>query len=494
MRPSLFRHPSPRWFVPVLVGAGVAMMILSVPVLAGVGPGADPSRARLGGDGTYRGPLSANAFSHPMANLSFADRAQFNIGNAIFRRPWVSAPASTRSADGLGPLYNARACQDCHLKDGRGHPPEANFPDDIALSMLMRLSVPPRTQAERALIDSGRAAALPDPVYGGQLQDFALPSHAIEGRIHIAWTEEAIAFSDGERVSLRRPAVSITDLGYGPTDPDLMMSLRVAPAMIGLGLLEAIPEAAILALADPQDADGDGISGRANRVWSREAGDFALGRFGWKATEPTLNQQNLGAFAGDIGMSSTLVPAAWGDCTEAQAACRAGPHGIDDRHAVEIADTLAEALLFYTQTLAVPARRDIDDPSVRNGEALFAAAGCAACHTPSFETAADAPLAALAGQRIWPYSDLLLHDMGDGLADNRPVARAGGREWRTPPLWGIGLTQTVSGHTYFLHDGRARSLTEAILWHGGEAEAAREAFRTMPATDRTDLLRFLESL
>lgn len=349
-------------------------------------------------------------------------------------------------------------------------------------------------ESDENLLFTANVIASDSITFGGQFQDLALPAHAIEGRIHIDWTEEEMAFADGAVVSLRRSTASITDLGYGPTDPALMMSLRVAPAMIGPGLLEAIPDDAILALTDADDLDGDGISGRANWVWSGEAEALALGRFGWKATEPTLNQQNLSAFAGDIGMSSSLVPSACDDCTEAQAACRAGPHGTDDRHSVEIADELAEALLFYTRTLAVPARRDLDDLAVRNGEDLFAEAGCAACHTPSFETTPDTALAALAGQRIWPYTDLLLHDMGEGSADNRPVAQASGREWRTPPLWGIGLTRTVSGHSYFLHDGRARSLTEAILWHGGEAEAAREAFRTMPADDRSDLLSFLESL
>lgn len=455
---------------------------------------ADPRAVYAGGEGTtFRDP-TRNAFSHPMTNLAFADRAAFNIGNAVFRRPWVVAPSSTRSSDGLGPIYNARACQHCHMKDGRGHPPAANFPDDTAQSILVRLSVPPGTPEEEALLASGRVNSLPDPVYGGQLQDLGIPGVPAEGHLWTDWTEVPVTLADGEMVFLREPAYRIADPAYGPLHPDVMLSVRVAPQMIGLGLLEAIPEAAILALADPEDTDSDGISGRANRVDSALLGERALGRFGWKASVATLAEQNAGAFSGDIGMSTSLVPAAWGDCTETQAVCRNAIHGTDDRNPVEVADPLMEALLFYTRTLAVPARRDFEDPTAQRGAGLFSEAGCAGCHQPSFETSATAAHPALAGQQIWPYTDLLLHDMGEGLADNRPDGLASGREWRTAPLWGIGLTEAVSGHSFFLHDGRARNLTEAILWHGGEAQAARDVFAGMPAADRAALIRFLESL
>ena len=448
----------------------------------------------LGGDGTmFRAPNRA-AFSQPMANLSFADRADFNIGNSIFRRPWVVAPSSTTSSDGLGPLYNARACQHCHQRDGRGHPPEANFPDDTALSMLVRLSITPQTDEDVALLASGAVLSLPEPTYGGQLQDLAIPGLAAEGHLWTEWTEFPVELAGGEVVYLREPTYSFADLQYGPMHPDTMLSVRVAPPMIGLGLLEAIPEAAILSQADPDDADGDGISGRPNRVASPLLGDDALGRFGWKAGTATLAEQNADAFNGDIGMSSSLVPIAYGDCTDAQDVCRSGPHGIGADTPVEVADLLMDALLFYTRTLAVPARRNTDDPGVLNGSELFASIGCVACHTPTYRTTPNAAHPALANQDIWPYSDLLLHDMGPGLADNRPEGLATGTEWRTPPLWGIGLTETVNGHTYFLHDGRARSLTEAILWHGGEAQTARDAFADLPPDDRAALIQFLEAL
>lgn len=455
----------------------------------------EDGEVKQGGDATHFKRINRNAFSHSSANIAFERELDFKVGNGFFRRIWVSAPSSTKAADGLGPLYNSKACQRCHIKDGRGHPPAANWPDDTAESMFLRLSIPPQTKEQKALLASHRIKVVPEPTYGTQLQDFAIQGHTAEGRMHITYEEVPVTFADGTTVSLRKPTYSVTDLGYGPMHPDVMLSPRVAPPMIGLGLLEQIPEAAILANADPEDKDGNGISGRPQRVWDPEREAVALGRFGWKAGEASINAQNQGAFAGDIGLSTPLKPFPSGDCTEAQTACRKAVHGGDAQYdGLEVPEQVANLVLFYSRHLAVPARRDVDDPQVLRGKELFYDSGCIACHVPKFRTAADGPDPELRDQLIWPYTDLLLHDMGEGLADNRPEGVANGREWRTPPLWGIGLTETVSGHTNFLHDGRARNLTEAILWHGGEAEAAREAFRTMGADDRAALLRFLESL
>ena len=499
--PPIPRHRRvPRaFYIALVVG-----MIFAVPAAATqlglLTPEAPYDRAETyetnsGGAGTYRGAINRNAFSHPAGNISFAERADFNIGNAVFRRLWVTAPASTAASDGLGPLYNSRACQSCHLRDGRGHPPAANFPDDTAESMLLRLSVPPSTDAERALLAEGRANSLPDPTYGGQLQDLGIGGHAGEGRIHTVWEEVPVELNGGETASLRRPTYTVTNLAYGPLSDDVMMSVRIAPPMIGLGLLEAIPEERILGLADPDDADGDGISGRPNFVWSVADEALMLGRFGWKANEPTLDQQNSHAFAGDVGLSSPLAPTPWGDCTEAQVACRAAIHGDPDANpGVEVSGALMERLLFYVQHLAVPARRDVDDPQVLAGRALFYQTGCVSCHVSRHLTDDNAATPALSRQLIWPYTDLLLHDMGPGLADNRPDGQASGQEWRTPPLWGIGLTEAVNGHTFFLHDGRARNLTEAILWHGGEAQAQRDDFVAMTPDERATLIAFLNSL
>ena len=444
-----------------------------------------------GGSATSRRRFDRDAFSQPSANISFEARAQFAIGNGLFRRPWVSSPSSTRSADGLGPLYNARSCQRCHLKDGRGHPPVDA--DDSAVSMLIRLSVPPRSREEHALLASGRAAVLPEPTYGTQLQDVAVPGLAAEGKIRITRTERVVAFEDGTKVVLEEPRYAIVDSRYGPLDPQFMMSPRIAPPMIGLGLLEAIAAPDILAGADPDDTDGDGITGRARWVWSPEHGRMMLGRFGWKAGAASIVDQSAAAMSGDIGVSSPLAPAPWGECTERQQACRAGPHGAD-AGGLEAPASVMDAIVFYTRNLAVPARRDENDPTVLRGKALFYRIGCTGCHTPKHATRRDWPVEELAGQLIWPYTDLLVHDMGEGLADGRPEGGASGREWRTAPLWGIGLTEVVNGHTRFLHDGRARNLVEAILWHGGEAEAARAAFQSLAKSDREALLVFLNSL
>ena len=443
-----------------------------------------------GGTATNRKRLGRDAFSQPSASMSFAERSDFFVGNGLFKRLWVSAPSSTQAADGLGPLFNARSCQRCHLKDGRGHPP--NGPDDNAVSMILRLSLP----GEHAVdADDLRNLVVGEPTYGSQLQDLAVPGHAAEGRLVISYDERPVELEGGEIVYLREPTYAIRDLSYGPLHPETQISPRVAPPMIGLGLLEAVADRDILQAADPDDADGDGISGRPNIVWSGDQGRFVTGRFGWKAASGTMWDQSSDAMVGDIGISNPLVPINWGDCTDLQPTCLNAPHGNSPQYGgVEASQDMMELVVFYSRNLAVPARRDIDDPVVLEGKQLFYDAGCISCHTPKLATQRDWPIEPLAGQLIWPYSDLLLHDMGPGLADNRSEGQADGSEWRTAPLWGIGMTEAVNGHTYFLHDGRARNLIEAILWHGGEAETAKENFRSMAKTERDALLRFLNSL
>ncbi len=443
------------------------------------------------GAATVRVRNDADAFSQPSGNLSFEQELDFKVGNGLFKKIWVSSPSSTLASDGLGPLYNARSCQRCHIKDGRGHTP--NGPDDNAVSMFLRVSIPGDPNDGHPEIKD-YIATLPEPTYGGQMQDFALAGHPAEYRLDITYEEVAVALSDGEIASLRRPTYRAADLGYGPLHPDAMLSPRVAPQMIGLGLLEAIPVEDLLAKADPEDADGDGISGRANIVWSAEYDAPMMGRFGHKAGMPTIMEQSAAAFAGDIGISSPLFPAPHGDCTNAQITCTDAPHGDDDTRGFEIDQIGMDLVAFYSRNLGVPGRRDVDNPEVLRGNEVFYTTGCTACHTPSHVTHRMDDRPEQSFQLIWPYTDLLLHDMGEGLADNRPEARATGREWRTPPLWGVGLTERVSGHTQFLHDGRARNLLEAILWHGGEAQAARNAVVSMPKADRDALIRFLESL
>ena len=443
---------------------------------------AEPGEALSAGSATVR-KADQNAFSLPSANLSPSRRLDFSVGNSFFRNPWVTAPATTTARDGLGPLFNTNACQNCHIKDGRGHPPSPDA--HSAVSMLVRLSIP--AGSEHAAIIQ-RLGVLAEPTYGNQLQDMANPGINPEGKVRVRYSTQQVSFTDGHLVELRTPSLVISQLGYGELHPDTLFSARIAPPMIGLGLLEAIPEAALLANADPDDRDGDGISGRANQVWDSAQQRTTLGRFGWKAGQPTLNQQNAEAFANDMGLTSGLVTQ--DNCSAAQPACRNAPDG----GALEVSDNILASILFYTRNLGVPARRDVDAPQVLAGKNLFYQAGCQACHRATFTTAADAAEPELANQTIHPYTDLLLHDMGPGLADNRPEFLADGQEWRTPALWGIGLTEAVNGHTQFLHDGRARNLLEAILWHGGEAQAAKQQVLTFNADERSALLAFLNSL
>lgn len=442
----------------------------------------EPGEALSGGSTTVM-KFDQNAYSMPSANLAPMRRLDFSVGNSFFRNPWVIAPASTTARDGLGPLLNTNACQNCHIKDGRGHPPAPDATS--AVSMLVRLSIPAGPEHAEVVRERGIA---PEPSYGGQLQDMAIPGVAPEGKVRLRYSTEQVRFADGSEVELRRPEIELSDMAYGDMHPETRMSLRIAPPMIGLGLLEAIPEEALLANADPDDRNGDGISGRPNRVFDQTSRQTVIGRFGWKAGQPSLNQQNADAFFNDMGLSTSLLSGS--SCTDRQTECRAMPDGGEP----EVSDDILAQVLFYTRNLGVPARRNVDDPQVLAGKTLFHRAGCQSCHVPQFTTAADAAEPELANQLIRPYTDLLLHDMGEGLADDRAEFEANGREWRTPPLWGIGLTQAVSGHTQFLHDGRARNLLEAILWHGGEAEKARQIVLGYDQNERTALLSFLESL
>ncbi|MEM9190859.1 MAG: di-heme oxidoredictase family protein [Myxococcota bacterium] len=430
-----------------------------------------------GGETTNVLLLGGNAFSFPAANLVGDRRNPFFTGNSFFNQNWVLAPSSTQTRDGLGPTFNARSCSGCHFRDGRGAPPAT--PDDPAIELLVRLSIPGA---------GPNGEPVPDPVYGGQIQPSAIPGVPREAIVTVSYEEVPGTYADGEPYSLRQPIYQFSEQAYGPFHPELLTSPRVAPVMIGLGLLDAIPEDRLLGLADPEDQDGDGISGRVNQVWDVEAGALRVGRFGWKAGQPSVRQQTAGAFLGDIGITSSLFPE--NNCTEPQAECQSAMNG----GSPEIPDHLLEATVFYSSALAVPVRERWDGEEILRGKQLFSNGGCVSCHTPTHQTGDFPSLEEVGNQQIWPYTDLLLHDMGEELADGRPVFDASGQEWRTPPLWGLRLVETVNDHMFLLHDGRARGVAEAILWHGGEAEPAREFFRNLSAADRAALLQFVESL
>ncbi|MEM1053878.1 MAG: di-heme oxidoredictase family protein [Bacteroidota bacterium] len=460
------------------------LALVTVPLWVWMGAACD-SHGRLaaeageefsGGDVTVFN-TGENAFGLPAPQLSREEERFFGVGNSFFNQNWVQSPASTTARDGLGPFFNARSCAACHFKDGRGRAPE--FDGERPTGWIVRLGVPGQVDVVGGPVG--------DTNYGTQIQDGAILGFAPEATPVIRYEEIAGTFADGTPYSLRKPLVRFEDTAYGPI-AGVSVSARVANHLSGLGLLDAVPEADLLAREDPNDLDGDGISGRANRVWSVAQQQHVVGRFGWKAEQPTVRQQVASAFHGDMGLTSSLFSDE--NCTVAPAGCNEAPNG----GAPEIVDDALTHTTLYASTLAVPARRDWDNPQVLRGKEIFSAIGCASCHVPQMETGTSTVADALSGQTIRPYTDLLLHDMGDGLADDLATFDASGREWRTPPLWGLGLFETVNGHMNLLHDGRARGVVEAILWHGGEAEASREQFRRLSRDERDDLVRFLHSL
>lgn len=416
--------------------------------------------------------VTSNAFSHPLPTLGAGDRRAFSVGNALFRANWVTAPASAKGLDGLGPLFNARSCSACHALDGRSRPPRSG--EDDRHGLLVRIGVP-----------TAGAPDAPHPRYGGQVQDAAIPGVQPEARIEIVWESVRGTYGDGEPFELTRPRLSLADAAYGPVG-EAVLGGRTAPHMVGLGLLAAIPDAALRGGEDAADRDGDGVSGRVHAL-----PDGRIGRFGWKATQATIREQVAGAFVHDMGITSSLHPDE--PMTDAQPAPRAVASSTSDGEP-EIDDAKLDRIVFYSSTLAPPAPRHGDGATVAAGRELFTRFGCVVCHVPEWTTSEPAWHPAAAGRRIRPYTDLLLHDLGPDLADGKRDGDALPGEWRTAPLWGLGLLPIVSGHERLLHDGRARGPAEAILWHGGEAHAARERFRMASTAERAALVTFVRSL
>lgn len=509
----------------------------------------DLTEYRPGGETTVV-RSSSETFSRAADNLSLTEDNIFALGDAEFER--------IQSGGALGPLFNANSCQGCHLKDGRGNPPaDADTP---MTSMFLRVGI------GRDEING----VIADPIYGSQLQTFgvdttestdgiavhdgALTSAGAIGEAFafIEYEEIAGEYSDGQSYSLQRPTYKIKNASYGDFDENVVFSPRVASSMQGLGLLEAIPEDQILQNVDETDQNLDGISGRANYGWSAINDQTELGRFGWKASTPTVLQQSSGAYRGDLGITNSLFDEE--SCTNMQTACIQEAGNEDEiSPSVDTTDFILATVEFYSKTLAVNERDGFDiatetwDEQVLRGKQLFGDAGCTQCHTASFVTgtaagshlgdvdgfslsAPSTVVAELSNQTIWPYTDMLIHDMGgqcdavvredelgascttgaacywvvrcEGLADGRDDFLATGTEWRTAPLWNLGLVQEVNAQAGFLHDGRARTIEEAVLWHSGssdseqssEANTAWTAYIDMSADERTDLLAFLESL
>ena len=466
----------------------------------------DPQEIKQGGD-TGISISSAESYSKPSSNLTASRKGHFFIGNAFFRQPWVIAPASTDSRDGLGALFNVAACQSCHVKDGRGHAPMTS--DDDADSLLIRLAMPATTGEQRQQLQNSLIEKVVHPMYGGQLQDRGIQGVPAEARIAVQWTDKPVTFADGHIETLRAPTFNLTKPGYGAFDDDLMVSPRVALPMIGLGLLEQIPDEAIKKQAvDNKNSTNGNISGKFNWVMDPQTGKHALGRFGWKAGQTKLITQNQSAFNEDMGLTSNIRPHE--SCMPTQTACMNATTGADEqgngKSPVEVNDEVAKFVEFYTRNLAVPHRRNADDKLVLAGKKRFYDMGCQSCHTPRYQLPkTDDDHLEQHGQVIYPYTDLLLHDMGDDLADRTIAGKlpakdiqveflANSYEWRTPALWGVGLAQTVDPQATFLHDGRARTLMEAVLWHGGEAQKQQQKVLKLDKQGRTELNAFLQSL
>lgn len=417
-----------------------------------------------------------NSFGKEIPGLDRTDIIRFASGNSLFNQSWVSAPASTSGLDGLGPTFNSRACASCHFKDGRGKPFEpSNFGSK---GFLIRLSIPGKDP---------HGGPLPVPNYGDQLQNHSNLGIKKEADITVNFTLIDGTYPDGTKYQLRKPNYSIINENFGSLS-GVLISPRVGQQTIGLGLIDALPESEILKNVDEFDTNNDGISGRANYVWDAVKQTTTIGKFGWKANQPNLKQQIAGAFFGDLGLTTSIFRG--NPCPSAQQDCYKAPNGGDP----EVTDKQMDRILLYQTALAVPKRRNYKDQDVLNGKVLFHKLKCVSCHSINFTTGAYPFNPLLERKNIRPYSDFLLHDMGEGLADNRPDFLANGREWRTQPLWGIGLINTVNKHTFLLHDGRARTIEEAILWHGGEAEQSKNNFKNLSKKEREELMSFIESL
>ncbi|MFT6270529.1 MAG: CxxC motif-containing protein (DUF1111 family) [Alphaproteobacteria bacterium] len=449
--------------------------------------------------------LSDRSFVTQGQIVKGADKLDFWTGFSLFRNPWVIAPSSTADRDGLGPLFNTRSCISCHLAGARGHPPISGVSKPSAL--VIRLG--PQTNDSDIWVDKN---------YGDQIQPRAIPIRHTslqqplqgEAKLDLEYTEIKGRFADGTHYSLQKPNYRLVDLAQGPLQPNIGMSPRFAPVVYGLGLIDAIAQHDLLSQEDLTDTNNDGISAKYNRVASiltkhnnqmpvattsdntqKQQANTAIGRFGAKAKHPTLAQQVAAALRDDIGITNSLFPQE--SCTTTQEDCGIAS-ALGGQKGVEIPNKLLHLVNQFTQFLAVPPARNLANRQVQQGRTLFYKAQCAACHTPSYKTAADYPVAALASQTIYPYSNFALHDMGQALADGVYEFDAGPSEWRTPPLWGLGLQKKYKKNAVFLHDGRARTITEAILWHGGEAEQSQQHFINMSSAQRQALLAFLQAI
>jgi CxxC motif-containing protein (DUF1111 family) len=426
---------------------------------------------RMSGGAATTLSASASAFSDMIDGLDARNARVHEIGDQTFSQTFVAPPSPIFT--GLGPIFNNISCINCHRNDAEGIP-TAGFSNS---GLLCRLSLPGA---------DANGGPLGIPGYGAQLQDQAVLGARPEASVNISYIDLPVTYPDGTVVHLRKPSYTLSN-PYTTLPGNYLLSPRLAPPLTGMGLLENIPESTILSFVDAGDANGDGITGKANYVYNPYSKRMELGRFGLKANTATLQVQVATAYQQDMGVTSYVQP-------EESAYGQPQMSVVHGDVQPELVDSLLNYVVYYVKTLAVPARRNVTDPANAKGSQLFTQLNCPGCHRPTIQTGIDLSLPQISSQRIHPYTDLLVHDMGDGLADGRPDFLAGGREWRTAPLWGIGLLDIANGTPYFLHDGRARTIEEAILWHDGEAARSRQQFMQFAQADRAALLKFLSSL
>ena len=421
---------------------------------------------------SYSSDTSTKAFSHAI-DLSHEEQDKFMLGKSFFSVPWVEAPSATTARDGLGPLFSANTCKHCHPNNSAGV--AITEEGKVARSLVLRLSNAKNINNDLIM----KNGFMPEPTYGGQLSVSGTSDVPYEGSVSVKYEEIHGMYTDKEPYMLRLPLYSVENVAYGAMREETNIAPRVALSLVGMGLLEAVSDAEILKYEDRDDANKDGISGKANYVFSPEHNKTMLGRFAYKATAVDIKHQSANAAHNDMGLSNPLYP--YENCTQAQKECNEAPRGV---HEFDLPQERLEAIAFYLKARKIPAPRVSE--AYKEGKEIFSALGCVACHRESMQTPD--------GIVFYPYSDLLLHDMGEGLADGHSDFLASKSEFRTTPLWGIGLREKLSGSLQLLHDGRARSFEEAILWHGGEAQNAKEAFVALDKEKRERLVAFLKGL
>ncbi len=424
----------------------------------------------LGGSATIfsNGP---DAYTFPPDGLTAQEISLHLQGDGAFDQTFVTYPSV--QAGGLGPNFNQNSCVNCHIRNGRGNPPQ--YSGDPSSSLFLRVSL------EGIGLHND---AIELPGFGTQLQNKAIFGVTPEGQFSISYLPIIETLADGTIVTLQKPIYTIINT-YIPLPSGVQISPRMPPPVFGLGLVDAMTENTILLNADENDSNGDGISGRANYVWDNQTNSFKIGRFSPKANAFSLLHQTAGAFNQDMGITNPMFPIE--SCTS-QTNCVSGLNSN-----LDIDQQTLDITTFYVQSLGVPARRNTKDASVIAGKQVFNTLNCSKCHIPK-QKSGNYSIALLSNQTFFPYSDFLLHDMGPELADNRNDFLATGSEWKTPPLWGIGLAKVVNSKAQYLHDGRAKTVQEAILWHGGEAQTSKDKFKQLSTKDRTDLLNFINSL